>query len=622
MLRKVFLMICLVTLGIGESSGDDFHVGVKDQPFATLHAAVAAARKVGADKPRRILVHAGTHFLPEPVKLDARDSGLTIEAAGDGEVVLCGGKRVTGWEKDGETRWSARVPDAVGRKWDFRMLVVNGRFCKRARYPKDGFLEHLTEFKVPWMSTTGGGWKRKPTQEDLTTMQCKPGDLGPWLDVNSAELTVYHKWDESVVGLAGMDEQNHVLRFSNTTGHPPGAFGVKKYVIWNTREGMTEPGQWYLDRTNGKVVYWPMPNEDMTTADVLAPTIETIISIAGSEKDLARGIVIRGLTLAITNTPLRAGGFGAGSFAGAVTMVHAEGCRLTDLKVVNVGGQAVKSWKSNGLRVENCDIHHIGAGGIRLGGDDNVIANNAVHHIGLTYPSGIAVSCGGCRNRIANNTVHDAPYSAITCSKDDNVIEGNRVHHCMQELLDGAAIYITFCKNVVVRGNFVSDIADPTGSQRPAYYLDEQAEGCLVEGNLALDVPVLLNNHMARNNTIRNNVFIAEGDGEVTFYNSSDYHLERNVIYAKGKLLFLKHNAIVTMPNNVFFSGAGAVEGEKMERYKPLGREPIAPREGTVIADPMFDRIEDGIVTFKPDSPALRLGIKPLDVSKAGRKKE
>jgi len=502
------------------------------------------------------------------------------------------------------------------------MLVVNGRFCKRARYPKEGFLVHLTEFTVPWMSTTGGGWKRKPTQEELTTMKYKPGDLGPWLDIHNAELTVYHKWDESVVGLAAMDEEKHILRFSNTTGHPPGAFRVKKYVIWNIREGMTEPGQWYLDRTNGKVVYWPRPDEDMSKADVLAPTMETIITIAGSEKALAKRIGIRGLTLSITNTPLKAGGFGAGRFAGAVTVTSAEGCRLTGLKIVNVGGQAVKSWKCNGLRVENCDAHQIGAGGIRLGGDDNVIANNTVHHIGLTYPSAIAMSCGGRRNRISHNTIHDTPYSAITCSKDDNVIEANRVSRCMQELMDGAAIYITFCKNVVVRGNFVSDVTDPTGKQRPAYYLDEQAEGCLVEGNLALNVPVLLNNHMARNNTVRGNVFIAEGDGKITFWNSSNYRLEKNVIFAKGKLLFLKHNAITGMPNNVFFSGTGVVEGEKMERYKPLGREPIQPRDGTVIADPMFDKIEGGIVTFRPDSPALKLGIQPLDVSNAGRKKQ
>jgi hypothetical protein len=95
-------------------------------------------------------------------------------------------------------------------------------------------------WRGPWMSTTGGGWKRKPTHDELTTMKLRPADLGPCLDLRNAELTVYHMWDESAVGLAAMDEATQTLRFSNEAGHPPGAFGVRKYVVWNVRQGMTD----------------------------------------------------------------------------------------------------------------------------------------------------------------------------------------------------------------------------------------------------------------------------------------------------------------------------------------------------------------------------------------------
>ena len=70
------------------------------------------------------------------------------------------------------------------------MLVVNGRFCRRARLPETGTFTHLSRFKVPWMSTTGGGWKRKPTKQELHTLKYRPEDLGPWLDVNNAEVAV------------------------------------------------------------------------------------------------------------------------------------------------------------------------------------------------------------------------------------------------------------------------------------------------------------------------------------------------------------------------------------------------------------------------------------------------
>jgi len=42
--------------------------------------------------------------------------------------------------------------------------------------------------------------------------------------------------------------------------------------------------------------------------------------------------------------------------------------------------------------------------------------------------------------------------------------------------------------------------------------------------------------------------------------------------------------------------------------------------DGTIFADPMFVDWENGNFNFKPDSPAPKLGIKPIDVSTAGIK--
>ena len=40
---------------------------------------------------------------------------------------------------------------------------------------------------------------------------------------------------------------------------------------------MTKPGRWYLDRTNGRLVYWPLENEDMSRAKVIAPNGKELI---------------------------------------------------------------------------------------------------------------------------------------------------------------------------------------------------------------------------------------------------------------------------------------------------------------------------------------------------------
>jgi hypothetical protein len=587
-----------------------------DGPFATLSAACRAARTMGTEKPRKVIIQTGQYFLNKPLALTDQDAGLTIEAAPWASVCLYGGRKVTGLEKDSQKFYSADLPGVKEGKWDFRALIVNGRFCRRARLPEKGFFMHLSTFNVPWMTSTGGGWKRKPTNEELTRLKYRPEDLGPWLDINNAEITVYHMWDESLVGVSAIDTKSHTLTFSTPSGHPPGAFGVKKYVVWNVREGMTEPGQWYLDRTAGKVVYWPLPEEDMDRAEVFAPTIESIIRIQGTKNEHAKDITIRGIKLSVTTTPLMAGGFGAGRFEGAVSISSGQNCDLIDLEILNVGGQGVKVSGSN-LRIEKCHVHHTGACGIKFSGAGSVVTNNYIHDVGLTYPSAIGLQGGGKDNEVSHNEIHDTPYTAINWGGERNRIENNLIYRAMLELHDGGGIYCFAGKGLVLRGNFIRDIPDTGGYGSSAYYLDERSENCLVEGNLSINVARPTHNHMAKNNTISNNVFICNEDARFTFPRSSDFVFEKNIIYTKGKIVFDNPDAITTFKENILHSTEGKVQGHRMNRYSRTGSEKLQP-DNNLFADPLLVEFEKGRVSFAAQSPAVKLGIKPIDVSDSG----
>ena len=593
------------------------NVNGTDGPFATLHAACRAARELNIES-RRVVIQTGHYFLDKRLVLTDKDNGLSIEAAAGAKVCLYGGRKIIGWKKDGDKFYSVTLPGAKQRQWDFRCLVVNGRFCQRARLPEEGFFTHDSKFDVPWMTSTGGGWKRKPTSEELTTLKYRPDELGPWLDINNAELTVYHMWDESLVGLSAMNTKSQTLTFANPAGHPPGAFGVKKYVVWNVRQGMTKPGQWYLDRTNGKLVYWPLSGEDMARALVFAPTIESIIRVEGTQGRPVRNITICDVTLSVTTTPLAAGGFGAGKFDAALSIAFAENCNLFDLEIVNVGGQGVKA-SGKDLRIESSHIHQTGACGLKFTGTRLTIANNHIHDVGLTYPSAIGLWGGGKDNNISHNEIHDTPYTAINCGGENNRIEHNLIYHAMQQLHDGAAIYCFAGKNLTLRGNFARDIVDTGGYGSSAYYLDERSENCLVEGNLSLRVARPVHNHMAKNNTIRNNVFIVNEDARLTFPRSSDYTFEKNIICAKGKITFENPDAIETFRNNVLFSAKGEVEGRKLNRYSHAGTYPLKADHGNLLVDPLLSEFQEGMVRFAAGSPIAKLGIRPIDVSAAGK---
>ena len=59
--------------------------------------------------------------------------------------------------------------------------------------------------------------RRVETQADgrgVTTMKVKAADLGAGFDPRNAEITVYHMWDESMVGVKSFDRATNTITFS------------------------------------------------------------------------------------------------------------------------------------------------------------------------------------------------------------------------------------------------------------------------------------------------------------------------------------------------------------------------------------------------------------------------
>ncbi len=625
MMRSLLLMgaVCIFS-GIAHAAvfvapnGNDTNPGTLQAPVATPTKARDIARGAGSDK--RIVLRGGNYF-DVSLELGPSDAGLTLEAATGELPVLYGGVLLAGWEKDGEKFVSAPLPPGC-EKAEVRMLEVGGKMAQRARYPATGTLTHETVFDVRWMSTTGGGWQRKPTKEELTTLHYKAGDLGDWLDLRNAEITVYHMWDESCVGLAAHDANTRTLAFSSAAGHPPGAFGVKKYVLWNIREGLTAPGQWFHDRSRGRIVYWPLPGQNMAGTPAVAATRETIVRLRGTNREPLKNVILRGLTLSATTVPLRAAGFASDAFAGAVSLENAASCTLDRLTVARVAGHGVSASRGcRSIQVTECEVTECGAGGVYVGGEDAVVENNHVHQIGLSYPSAIGIYRGGKNCKVRHNEVHDTSYSAINYGGENNVVENNLIYHCMKVLHDGAAIYMFAAKNCVVRGNVARDITDLGGYGASAYYLDERSEGCVVENNLAIRVPWIFHNHMAKNNIIRNNVAVVEGDAKITFPKSSDYTFEGNVIYATGKIRIENDAAVTAWKNNLFHSVSGKIERVTLNpaQYTLKATVKGAP-EGSCTDDPLFVNLQKCDLNYRTGSPAAALGLKPLDPRSAGRK--
>ncbi|MDD5523213.1 MAG: right-handed parallel beta-helix repeat-containing protein [Kiritimatiellae bacterium] len=533
-------------------NGADANPGTQDRPFATLEKARDAARQAG-EGPRCIKIMQGDYFLTKPLELDARDNGLTIEAMTNG-VVLYGGTQIAGWKRDGDKFWYAELPGVMEGTWDFRALIVNGRLAERACLPATNTFENLGTWSLPLLPAVAGHWERKPTREESTTMPYDPKDIPATLDVKNAEVRMYHMWAESLVGVTTNDTQKYALILSSEPSWPPGALNRRKYVIYNTCEGMNRPGQWYLDRTTGRLVYWPMQGEDMAKIKIIAPTAERIIRIAGGSKKPAEKITIRGLVLQATTAPLKPASFGAGAFDGALSVTDARQCVIENIEICNVGGVGMSADRLTKCSITGCRVHDVGACGARISGADTLIATNHIHHLGVYYPSAAATILRGERMHIYRNEIHDAPYSGIISGGKENLIEENLIYSLMRELHDGAAIYgnMTAC---IIRGNVVRDVVEfGKGFGASAYYLDEGARDCIIEHNVAIGVSMPTHNHITRNTTVRDNVFVADKDMTISFARSVGCTFERNTLFAPGKIKVNQPNGIKVWKDNVIYS--------------------------------------------------------------------
>ena len=228
--------------------GSDSNPGTISQPFFTMARAVEETRKNEGKK--AIYVESGCYDNTH-IDLDERDSGLFIGAQHSDDdkdkPVLRGGIQVTGWQQEGDGLYSLKLPQEVSA--DVRIIEINGALKPRTRFPETGFAKHLSKYNVAWVSTSGGGFKTMPTDEERQTLKYDPANIPQDFDWCDTEVAVIHRWDESLVCVESHDAKSHTIKFSTPCGNPPGSFEVQDFVVFNSAYNMT-PGYFRVDKTN------------------------------------------------------------------------------------------------------------------------------------------------------------------------------------------------------------------------------------------------------------------------------------------------------------------------------------------------------------------------------------
>jgi parallel beta-helix repeat protein len=104
-------------------------------PLRTLQRARDMFRISKPAGRKMIFLRGGTHFLQEPLQLLPVDSNLSIAAYKNEKPLLSGGRPITGWKKSTGNIWTAKVPQADDKSWNFKLLRVGEEKQTLARYP-------------------------------------------------------------------------------------------------------------------------------------------------------------------------------------------------------------------------------------------------------------------------------------------------------------------------------------------------------------------------------------------------------------------------------------------------------------------------------------------------------
>lgn len=312
----------------------------------------------------------------------------------------------------------------------------------------------------------------------------------------------------------------------------------------------------------------------------------------------------------------------------------------------------------------------------------NIVYNNNIHNIGEIYwhSPGIFLWQSG-ENHIANNLIHHTDYTAIIlsgCMTDffarkgngrelvrtirrnevpefskglsleevlpylhtyDNVVEYNEIHHSMQRLGDGNAIYIRGAgKNNKIQRNYIHHMdADmimqaairTDGGQTGTFITENLIYKCTSQGILTKLDNKVENNIVADIIAPPRGYYLSVREGPLTgavikhniFYSLSetDRFIDELPPGKAGSSEDRRGRALARAMDadtdfNIYFCKADLNKGTALlEKNQNDGVD-----LNSVAADPMFVDPENGDFSFKPDSPALKMGIVPIDLSKVG----
>jgi hypothetical protein len=445
--------------------GSDANPGTEARPFATIERARQAVRAVNKEMTGDILIvlRGGIYRIDRTIAFEPDDSGTgghnVIYRAQSGETpIVSGGKPVVGWQPDQHGRWKALAPVD-----DFRQLYVNGVRATRAWGKTPGRLELAGEDGYTTTAVEMADWKNIGDLELCYSVE--------WAHTRCKVQSIKREGDHATITML----QPYFAQAKTKEG--VNVVAPQAMHIENALELLDQPGEWYLDRPAKTVYYMPRPGEDMSTCEVIAPSVEKLVELRGTLDRPVHNIHFVGIAFQHGSwlLPNKIGFVDVqANFLldwknpikrpGGLTSVHNQHLKCPS----NVVCHAAKS-----VRFQRCTFSKLGSGGVDLecGTQDNTIVGCRFFDI-----SGSAVQVGDV---LQDDHHPDDPRKIV----QHNAVENNFIHDVAVEYRGGVGLFVGYTEGTVIAHNEIAALPysgisvgwgwgeEDAGGGAPNYYM-------------------------------------------------------------------------------------------------------------------------------------------------------
>lgn len=540
--------------------GLDSNPGSYEAPIQTLTEALLRVMNSTATEQVTVWLRDGTYYLDETLYITGNiGKQVAFRAYPEENPVITGAAQVQGWSESsymGGTVWVAQLSQP-----EVRALYGTDGARPSARWPKSGALkvtkaEKVTDDKFLNQYTFFGN----------------PLDLPS--SVQGATVRLIHWWKDEISAIRAYDQFSGQI----TMGRPSAMTILKDEQFWleNVLGAPLEAGEWAYDASYGLLYYAPRPGETIDTTPLFVGTTEQLIRVSGVPNLTFDGITFSRTAWsipyydAVQDFPQAA--YDAGS---ALFISDAFGINITNCTFRDIGAGCIRfDTNVKDSTITNCTFAEIGAQAVYIHGQNIsfqelvtehiTIENNTIAGYGRNFYNAAAILVVHARDiSIGFNDIQDGTYTAISAGwvwgsgynvTDFIQIRNNLISNIGQGLLaDMGAIYLLGSQpNTVVSGNIIHSVSayDYGGW---GIYLDEGSNGITVVNNLVYNCSAQgFHQHNGIANTVQNNIFAFNHDGQVGISGSGRFLLERNIVAGEKPYLNKKNTGVIQNRDNLF----------------------------------------------------------------------